>query len=182
MVPEVLAAGLDPPVRRARRRPQAHARARAARPRRHRVPAIHRRHDRRREGRDAAAPQHRRQPGAGAGVDPAVPRPNRREVIITPLPLYHIFSLTANCLVVHDARRRERADPESARHPRLRQGDGASTSSRRSPASTRCSTRSSTIPTSRKLDFSLAQDHAGRRHGGAGGGRAASGSRSPACR
>jgi long-chain acyl-CoA synthetase len=25
--------------------------------------------------------------------------PNRREVIITPLPLYHIFSLTANCLV-----------------------------------------------------------------------------------
>jgi long-chain acyl-CoA synthetase len=25
--------------------------------------------------------------------------PNRREVIITPLPLYHIFSLTANCLI-----------------------------------------------------------------------------------
>jgi long-chain acyl-CoA synthetase len=25
--------------------------------------------------------------------------PNRREVILTPLPLYHIFSLTANCLV-----------------------------------------------------------------------------------
>ncbi|HVF63488.1 MAG TPA: long-chain-fatty-acid--CoA ligase [Casimicrobiaceae bacterium] len=25
--------------------------------------------------------------------------PNRREVIVTPLPLYHIFSLTANCLV-----------------------------------------------------------------------------------
>ena len=25
--------------------------------------------------------------------------PSRREVIITPLPLYHIFSLTANCLI-----------------------------------------------------------------------------------
>ena len=25
--------------------------------------------------------------------------PNRREIIVTPLPLYHIFSLTANCLV-----------------------------------------------------------------------------------
>ena len=99
MVPAYLAAGLDPPVRRARRRPQAHARARAARPRRHRVPAIHGRHDRRREGRDAAPPQHRRQPAAGARVGPAVPRPDRREVIITPLPLYHIFSLTANCLV-----------------------------------------------------------------------------------
>ena len=29
----------------------------------------------------------------------AVPRATQREVIITPLPLYHIFSLTANCLV-----------------------------------------------------------------------------------
>ena len=55
---------------------------------------------------------------------------------------------------VHDARRRERADPESARHPGLRQGDGASTSSPRSPASTRCSTRWSTTRSSRKLDFS----------------------------
>ena len=35
---------------------------------------------------------------ARAWVRPALD-PNRREIIITPLPLYHIFSLTANCLV-----------------------------------------------------------------------------------
>jgi long-chain acyl-CoA synthetase len=35
---------------------------------------------------------------ARAWVAPALDA-NRREVIITPLPLYHIFSLTANCLV-----------------------------------------------------------------------------------
>ncbi len=35
---------------------------------------------------------------ARAWVTPSLD-PNRREVIITPLPLYHIFSLTANCLV-----------------------------------------------------------------------------------
>ena len=35
---------------------------------------------------------------------------------------------------------------------------------------------------SRKLDFSSLHDHAGRRHGGAGGGRARNGRRSPACR
>ena len=79
---------------------RANARARAARPRRHRVPAVHGRHDRRREGRDAAAPEHRRQPAAGARVGAAVPRRRTaREIIITPLPLYHIFSLTANCLM-----------------------------------------------------------------------------------
>ena len=71
----VVAARLDPAVRRARRRPQAHARARAARARRHRVPAVHRRHDGRRQGRDAAAPEHRREHAAGARVADAVPRP-----------------------------------------------------------------------------------------------------------
>ena len=33
--------------------------------------------------------------------------PNQREIVITPLPLYHIFSLTANCLVFMTARRRD---------------------------------------------------------------------------
>jgi acyl-CoA synthetase (AMP-forming)/AMP-acid ligase II len=54
-------------------------------------------HDWRRERRDAAA----RNIVANllqARVGETVPE-WRREIIITPLPLYHIFSLTANCLV-----------------------------------------------------------------------------------
>ena len=35
---------------------------------------------------------------AGSWVTPSLD-PNRREVVLAPLPLYHIFSLTANCLV-----------------------------------------------------------------------------------
>jgi long-chain acyl-CoA synthetase len=35
---------------------------------------------------------------ARAWLSPSL-KPDRREIIITPLPLYHIFSLTANCLV-----------------------------------------------------------------------------------
>ena len=45
------------------------------------------------------------------------------EVIITALPLYHIFALTANCLVFMRARRLQPPDHQSARHARLRQGD-----------------------------------------------------------
>ena len=64
--PRVLDSGFHTAVGRARRRPQAHARAGADRPRRHRLPPIHGRHDRRGQGRDAASSQHRRQPAAGA--------------------------------------------------------------------------------------------------------------------
>ena len=59
--------------------------------------AIHRRHHGRAEGRHPHAPQSRRQ-------RPAVPRLDRTESaegagsVLTPLPLYHIFSLTANLL------------------------------------------------------------------------------------
>ena len=42
---------------------------------------------------------------------------NRREVIITPLPLYHIFSLTANCLVFMSVGGENVLITESARHP-----------------------------------------------------------------
>ncbi len=44
------------------------------------------------------------------------------EVIITALPLYHIFSLTANGLVFMRLGGLELADHQSARHARLRQG------------------------------------------------------------
>src|SRR5207247_3369220 len=68
-------------------------------PRRHRVPAVHRRHHRGLEGRDAAPPnviaallQYK------AWLAPLMGE--ERAVIITALPLYHIFSLTVNCLVM----------------------------------------------------------------------------------
>ena len=79
---------------------------------------------------------------------------NGARSIITPLPLYHIFSLTANCLVFMTLGGENVLITEPARHPGLRQGDAQATGSPRSPASTRCSTRCSTTPSSRKLDFS----------------------------
>ena len=116
-------AGRDPPVRGAGRRRTRNARTRFARPRRHRVPAIHRRHDRRRQRRDAAAPEHRRQPAAVAGLGEALPR--RRAA-----SHHHAAAAVSHLLAdrelpgVHDAGRRERAHPESARHSRIRQGNG----------------------------------------------------------
>jgi long-chain acyl-CoA synthetase len=58
-----------------------------------RLPAVHRRHHRRLQGRHAHARQHRLEPAAdGVLVGPVAAR--RREIIITALPLYHIFALT----------------------------------------------------------------------------------------
>ena len=122
--PEVRAAGIDPAVRRARRRTQAHARARRHRARRHRVPAVHRRHDGRRQGRDAART---------ATSSPTCCRRARgssRSSIRTARSDHHAAAALSHLLAdgelprVHVARRRERADPESARHRGLRQGNG----------------------------------------------------------
>ena len=75
------------------------ARARDVAARGHRVSSVHRRHDGRVEGRDAHAREHRRERRAGARLDrPDVPERAARS-LITPLPLYHIFALTANCLL-----------------------------------------------------------------------------------
>ena len=49
---------------------------------------------------------------------------DRREVIITPLPLYHIFSLTANCLVFMSLGGENMLIPNPRDIPGLRQGDG----------------------------------------------------------
>ena len=73
-----------------------------ARARRRRLPAIHRRHHRRVQGRDAASSQHRRQRAAerrlaAAGADEAAAC--RSVIIVCALPLYHIFALTACCLL-----------------------------------------------------------------------------------
>ena len=42
--------------------------------------------------------------------------PPARKSIVTALPLYHVFALTANCAGVHGAGRREPADHQPARH------------------------------------------------------------------
>jgi long-chain acyl-CoA synthetase len=64
-----------------------------------------------------------------------------REVIITPLPLYHIFSLTANCLTFMTLGGENVLIPNPRDIPGFIKEMG-NTSSPRSPASTRCSTRS----------------------------------------
>ena len=51
------------------------------------------------KGRDAHARQHRGECRAGAGVDRPRFSGASRPSLITPLPLYHIFALTANCLL-----------------------------------------------------------------------------------
>ncbi|MCK7502287.1 MAG: hypothetical protein MZW92_79720 [Comamonadaceae bacterium] len=114
------------------------------RPRRRRLPAVHRRHHRRGQGRDAdrtatSSPTCCRREAwisRRCKLSPASTRSPSRA-----LPLYHIFALTANCLMFMQHRRPQRADHQPARHPRLRQGTAEVHVPRRSPASTRCSTR-----------------------------------------
>ena len=60
--------------------------------------AIYRRHDRRAERRDADASQSDRQHAAMSGLDRKHRLEHENERVLTPLPLYHIFSLTANLL------------------------------------------------------------------------------------
>ena len=82
---DALAEGADlafTPVRAERRRPA--------------LPAIHRRHHRAFEGRRAVAPQPRRQHRAVQGVHVRMPCVPGEEVVVTALPLYHIFALMVN--------------------------------------------------------------------------------------
>ena len=57
-----------------------------------------------------------------------------RDLVITALPLYHIFSLTANCLTFMKIGGYNLLITNPARLRRLRQGARQSTSSRLSPA------------------------------------------------
>ena len=72
------------------------------------VPAVHRRHHRPVEGRGAVAPQPGRQHRAVQGVHARRLRPGE-EVIVTALPLYHIFALMVNFITLLLGRRRELA-------------------------------------------------------------------------
>ena len=107
--------------------------------------------------------------------------PDSREIIITPLPLYHIFSLTANCLVFMTL------GGENVLIPNPRDIPGFVKEMAQVPVH-RVHRRQHAVQRARQqrgvreARFLGAADHAGRRHGGAGGGRRASGSRSPACR
>ena len=93
----------------------------AARARRHRVPAVHRRHHRRVEGRDPHAPQHHRRAAAVPGLARAGDRRRAAGDHHRAAALPHL--LADGELPGDDGgRRRERADHQPARHPRLRQG------------------------------------------------------------
>ena len=167
--PGVEAAGVRPVLRRAGGGPRRQARAGADRPRRHRLPAIHRRHDGRGEGRGAPAPQHHRQPAAGPRVAAAVPGRLARSHHHAVAALSHLLA-DGELPHVHDAGRRERADSESARHPRLHRGDGQVQvhGVHRRQHALQCAREQSGVREARLL---VAQDDPGRRDGGAGGGR-----------
>jgi acyl-CoA synthetase (AMP-forming)/AMP-acid ligase II len=91
-------------------------------PGRSRLPAVHRRHHRPLQGamlthRNMIANVLQASPGSSPGW-------SRRSnhMVVTALPLYHIFALTANCLKCSCASALQPADQQSARHPGLRQG------------------------------------------------------------
>ena len=113
-------------------------------PGRHRVPAVHRRHDGRRQGRGAAAPQPHRQPDAVRGVVRAgaarhEPRTRARAVRLRLRPAALSRVRAGGQLPVrHPARRGQRADRQSARHPPAGRRTCAATRSTCCPPSTRC--------------------------------------------
>ncbi len=94
---------------------------------------------------------------------------NRREVIITPLPLYHIFSLTANCLVFMSL------GGENVLIPNPRDIPGfvkemAQVQVHRDHRRQHAVQRARPQRGLRQARLLVAEDHAGRRDGGAGGG------------
>ena len=97
-------------------------------PRRHRVPAVHGRHDGRRQGRRAAAPQPHREPAAVRGLvraGAARHEPRARagavRLRLRPAALSRVRA-GGELPVRHPARRGQRADRQSARHPPAREG------------------------------------------------------------
>ena len=104
-----------------------------------------------------------------------------REVIITPLPLYHIFSLTANCLTFMTLGGENVLIP----NPRDIPGFVEEMGKYKFTAFTGVNTLFNALvnnPEFAQARLLVAADDAGRRDGGAGGRRRSSGSRSPAAR
>ena len=100
----------------------------------------------------------------------AVPRANQREVIITPLPLYHIFSLTANCLTFMTLGGENVLIP----NPRDIPGFVKEMGKHKFTAITGVNTLFNALvnnPEFAQARLLDAAPDAGRRHGGAGGGR-----------
>ena len=96
--------------------------------------------------------------------------PNQREIIITPLPLYHIFSLTANCLTFMTLGGENVLIP----NPRDIPGFVKEMGKFKFTAFTGVNTLFNALVNNagvREARLLVAADHAGRRHGGAGGGR-----------
>ena len=99
---------------------------------------------------------------------------NEREVIITPLPLYHIFSLTANCLVFMTLGGENVLIP----NPRDIPGFVKEMRKYRFTAFTGVNTLFNALLNNAEFAqarFLVAAAHARRRHGGAGGGGASAG-------
>jgi len=88
-----------------------------------RVLPVHRGHDRSVQGRGALAPEHSRQlEQSVAWLRPWI-KEEEPQAIITALPLYHIMSLTANCLLMMKSGRLQYPHHQPARYSRPGDGD-----------------------------------------------------------
>ena len=130
-------------------------------------PAIHRRHDRRRQGRDAVASQPGRQHAAMPDLDRHAASMSGVERVLTPLPLYHIFSLTANMLTFAWLGGIERAGARSARHSPPDRDHAAHPRHRHVGRQHAVQRARPTRPNSQQLDFWHAEIRDRRRRGGA---------------
>ena len=105
----------------------------------------------------------RRTPGSSTGT------PKDNNVVITALPLYHIFSLTANCLVFTQTGARNISDYQPSRLSRVRRRAESTGSLHISGVNTLFNALLNT-PGFDQVDFSSLRVTPRRRHGGAEGG------------
>jgi long-chain acyl-CoA synthetase len=102
--------------------------------------AVHRRHHRRGQGRDAHPRQPARQPEQAFAMG-CSHIDEGKEVVLTALPLYHIFAFTFNLLCFFAAGARNVLVPSPRPIGRTCSAPSRTTRSPGSAASTRCSTR-----------------------------------------
>ena len=107
-----------------------------------------------------------------AWLQPALKKPPHVDqlIIVCALPLYHIFALTACFLLGRARRRRQSADPQPARHGRLRQGAGE-IPGQQLPGRQHALQRPAEHARLRQARFLQAEDLQRRRHGDAKAGR-----------
>ncbi len=147
------------------------------------VPAIHRRHHRRVEGRDAAPPQHRGERAAERCLAAAAlskePKVDQL-LIVTALPLYHIFALTRVLPAQRSRRGLLSAHSEPARHSEPREGI-AEVQGQQIPGGEHALQRAAQSPRLRQDRLLAAQGVERRRHGGADARSPSAGSKATGC-